>query len=274
MPRSLPTALAFVLPTALSLPAAAESVYVALGDSITFGETDLRYIESDGDQGYVEEYADYLQTVRGERPRVFNFAIDGETADSFVDNTGRLPPVVGRTDTPLQLQNLSYERERLIPQQQQFRQTVAEQIAAGHEIDTVSITLGFNDLAMVVTTENPLENIEPTLDAYRDAYDDILGDIRDRAPEADLFVLGYFNPFPADPDSPAAPIFAQAGEDLNAIIEDLAAEHGGFYVDTATRVRRPRGGAYLPRRVPRRIDGAPAAPLRAGHRPDRQRAPQ
>ena len=219
---------------AVALPASAGSTYLALGDSITFGETDLRYVQSDGDQGYVELYADYLGSIRGERPNVVNLAIDGETTDSFVDNTGRVPPVVGRTDIPLQLQNTSYQPDDRPPQQELFRRTLADQRAMGNTIDTVSITLGFNDLAAVVPEPNSLELIDPTLAVYRENYDDILADIRSELPDADLFVLGYFNPFPADPESPAAPVFAEGGPQLNAIIEDLAARYDAFYVDTAT----------------------------------------
>ena len=219
---------------AAALPAAADSTYVALGDSITFGETDLRYIQSDGDQGYVELYADYLGSIRGERPNVVNLAIDGETTDSFVDNTGRVPPVVNRTDVPLQLQNTSYQPDDRPPQQELFRRTLADQRAMGNTIDTVSITLGFNDLATVVPQPNSLELIDPTLAAYRESYSEILSGIREELPDADLFVLGYFNPFPANPESPAAPVFAEGGPKLNAIIQDLAAQYDAFYVDTAT----------------------------------------
>lgn len=37
---------------------AAASVSVGLGDSITFGETDLDYVPSFGDRGYVGKFAD------------------------------------------------------------------------------------------------------------------------------------------------------------------------------------------------------------------------
>ena len=228
------TLVASALSLGATLPATAESVYIALGDSITFGETDLRYIQSFGDQGYVANYADILARTTGERPIIVNLAIDGETTDSFVDNTGRVPPVVGRTDTPLQLQNLSYDPDNLIPQQQLFRQSVAEQRAMGNTIDTVSITLGFNDLADLANAPNGVERIDERIATYRGNYDAILGDIRDRLPDANLFVLNYFNPFPADPDSPAAPIFFQGGAQLNATIADLAAEYDAFLVDTFT----------------------------------------
>ena len=61
--------------------ARAASVYVGLGDSITFGETDLRYVPSFGDRGYVGKFADILAAQNGGiRPAVVNLAIDGETA--------------------------------------------------------------------------------------------------------------------------------------------------------------------------------------------------
>ncbi len=86
--------------------ASAASVYVGLGDSITFGETDLNYLPSNGDRGYV---ADFAKTLAGQNggtaPIIVNLAIDGETAASFMSGVGRTPPVVGRTDALLAAQN-------------------------------------------------------------------------------------------------------------------------------------------------------------------------
>ncbi len=80
----------------------ADSVYVALGDSITFGETDLNYVPSYGDRGYVTDFANVLAGRNGgTAPTVVNLAIDGETAASFMGGVGRTPPVVGRTDAVL-----------------------------------------------------------------------------------------------------------------------------------------------------------------------------
>lgn len=64
-----------VLTAAISQAQPALAVYIALGDSITFGETDLQYIPSFGDRGYVGLYADYLASVNGgDRPTVINLA--------------------------------------------------------------------------------------------------------------------------------------------------------------------------------------------------------
>ena len=62
----------------------------------------------------------------------------------------------------------------------------------------------------------------------------VLTQVRSLLPAASLSLLGYFNPFPADPASPAAPIFNAGGVHLNGIIKDLAAQFGASFVDTAT----------------------------------------
>jgi len=225
---------AFVLSTALiaGQAALAGNVYVALGDSITFGETDLRYVQSNGDRGYVGLYADSLAGRNGGvRPSVVNLAIDGETASSFMTGAGRVPPVVGRTDPVLAAENLNYDPNALVSQNTKFLATVATERTAGNTIGTVSITLGFNDLSTAMGM--PATTVAATLAAYQANYSSILGEIREQLPTANLLVLGYFNPFPADPTSPAAPVFNAYGMQLNGIIRSLAAQYGGSYVDTA-----------------------------------------
>jgi lysophospholipase L1-like esterase len=57
--------------------------YLALGDSIAFGVTNVTPV-SLGDQGYVRLYADFLATqANGIRPHVVNLAIPGETSAGF-----------------------------------------------------------------------------------------------------------------------------------------------------------------------------------------------
>lgn len=220
------------LPT---VPATA-STYIAIGDSITFGETDLLYVPSFGDRGYVNDFADTLAVRNGGvRPTVFNFGIDGETTGSFVTNVGRTPPVQGRGDGPLQLQNLNYASNQ-IAQADLFAQTVAAQNAASNPVTTITVTLGFNNLAALSTlpTAQALAAAPGVLATYRTEYAGILTNIRSLTPNADLYLLGYFNPFPADPTSPAAPIFNTFGPQLNDIIRGLAGEYGASYVDLAT----------------------------------------
>ena len=222
-------------------PAHAAPIYVALGDSITFGETDLSYVQSYGDRGYVSQFADTLAAQNGGvRPTVFNLAIDGETASSFMTNAGRTPPVMGRGDAPLQLENLNYGNSTAISQGTLFANTVAAQAALGNTVGTVTITLGFNELAALAPAQNTpaaeaaaTAQIPATLAAYQTAYAAVLNEVRSLAPAANVYLLGYYNPFPADPASPAAPVFAAGGTALNATIQGLATQFGATYVDNA-----------------------------------------
>lgn len=221
-----------------SAGADAASVYVGLGDSITFGETDLSYVQSAGDRGYVGKFADILASRNGgTRPTVFNLAIDGETAASFMSGTGRTPPVMGRTDIPLAQENLNYASSPTTPQRTMFSSLVASQTAAGNTINTISITLGFNELAALATmpTGQALMMLSGTLATYQNNYTQVLTQIRSLEPTAQLYLLGYYNPFPADPtDNPAKPIFAQGGPQLNTIIQNLATQFNAYYVNTNT----------------------------------------
>lgn len=214
----------------------ADSILYGLGDSITFGEDDLVYEPSDGDRGYVGRFADFLAAQDGDRPEVRNFAIDGETASSFVTGTGRTPPVVGRTDDILALQNTNYDPGNILTQSEQFSRSVAAELAAGNDVAAVTVTLGFNELAALASLPpaEALAQIPATLAAYQASVRGVLAQVRGLVPDAPLFLLGYFNPFPGDPgDNPAEPIFSAAGDDLNAIIASLADEFGASFVDVA-----------------------------------------
>ncbi len=236
---------AAVLASTFSLVGRAEAapVYVALGDSITFGETDLQYVQSNGDRGYVGDFANILANQNGGvRPDVVNLAIDGETAASFLNNSNpRTPPVQGRTNVPLQLENLNYNNSTALSQSTLFANTVAAQKAAGNTISTISLTLGFNGLAALAPMQNTpaaeaaaIAQIPGELAAFRTSDSAVLSQIRTLAPNATLYLNGYYNPFPADPTSPAAPVFAAGGTALNSVIQGLASQFGGIYVDNAT----------------------------------------
>jgi lysophospholipase L1-like esterase len=234
MRRIILTTLALASAFGLARTATAAPVYMALGDSITFGETNLHYVKSYGDRGYVSDFADHLAAKNGARPKVINLAIDGETAASFMNTSNpRTPPVKGRTNIPLAKENLNYTSSPKVPQSQMFRSMIASQKAAGNSINTVTMTLGFNGLAALANLpkSKALAQIGPELASYKSNYNAVLSEVRQQLPNANLYLLNYYNPFPADPSSPAAPIFAQGGTHLNNIIKNMAAKYGAFYVD-------------------------------------------
>ncbi len=242
MIRKLSFVAALTAAFALVEPAYSAPVYVALGDSITFGETDLNYVQSYGNRGYVSQFDNTLAASNGGvAPAVVNLAIDGETASSFMTNVGRTPPVVGRGDAALQLENLNYGNSTALSQGAVFANTVSAEQAQGNTISTITITLGFNELAALAPTQNTpaaeaaaIAQIPATLAAYQTNYTAVLNEIRSLAPNANLYLLGYYNPFPADPNSPAAPVFNAGGTALNGVIQSLAAQFGAAYVNNAT----------------------------------------
>ena len=167
---------------------------------------------------------------------VVNLAIDGETAASFMSASGRTPPVMGRGDAQLAAQNLNYANSPGTSQAEMFRSLVASETSAGNSIDTITITLGFNELGALAAmpTDQALAMLPGTFSAYQNSYTSVLTDIRSLAPTADLYLVGYYDPFPADPGNPAGPIFAQGGPRLNTIIQTMAGNFNANYVETFT----------------------------------------
>src|SRR5262249_24799542 len=110
--------------------------YLALGDSIAFGQTDTIPV-SFGDQGYVALYADFLATQNaGARPNVVNLAVPGETSTSFF--TGVSPPGLPAHEL-LDSFNLNYQADSAQSQNTLMLSKIASEAAAGHVISHVSL---------------------------------------------------------------------------------------------------------------------------------------
>src|SRR5262245_25759383 len=128
----------FALVVALALPtvSTAGPIYLVLGDSSAFGETDRTKNPSNGDRGYVSPFADSLGTTRyAERPAVVNLALDGETSKSFSTGPG------DRVSADGIFHNTNYAAYApdYPTQQQRFREVVAAANASGDKIGTVTI---------------------------------------------------------------------------------------------------------------------------------------
>jgi lysophospholipase L1-like esterase len=221
------------------------STYLSLGDSVAFGETDFSQDPSSGDRGYVGLFADYLGSrAGGVRPNVLNLAIDGETTTSFTTGTGRVAPLgSGLTDATLQSLNLNYAGLTPAPtQNQRLQAAIGAEAAAGHTIDTVTISLGSNDLFalgtspgfLAATPADQQAMLLNTLAQLGANYGALVTEVHALAPSARVLLLSSYNPYPADPSSPFAPLAALAIPALDAVISNVATATNATYVDISS----------------------------------------
>ena len=220
---------------------AAQATYLSLGDSIAFGETAFSgdpalgpYADpSNGDRGYVGQYADDLGKAGGTRPDVINLAVDGETSASFTAGVGRVPPApVGFTDASLADLNTHYTGATPPTQAALLASTLAAH-GAGNPITHVTISLGSNDLFLLALTDpNPAADLQATLATFRSNYASLLTTLRASLPGATIDLIGTYDPFTATPTSPFAALAGVAIPLLNQEIQSVAGEFGANYVDT------------------------------------------
>jgi lysophospholipase L1-like esterase len=234
-------AAALVVSAAIAQP----RTYLAMGDSYGFGYQvgDFNTEYGPGDQGYVAPFADWLATRPGVgggggvRPRVVNISVPAETTGSFDDVTN-----LGR------IYNSNYNLFAGPSQRDMLLAKVAEEAAAGRVISTVSISMGGNDLLSVRSQPGPggvgfsslslsqqQAAVDGILASMQAGYAEILTLVRGLLPQAELIVVGYFNPFPAVPDSPFTPVSGYAISGLNQRLSMLADQFGGRFVDIAPR---------------------------------------
>jgi lysophospholipase L1-like esterase len=213
--------------------APAGPIYLALGDSSAFGETDRTRNPSNGDRGYVAPFADYLGSSRyPTRPTVVNLAIDGETSLSWSSG------LADRASTDGIFHNSNYAAfaPNYPTQQERFRQVIADAKAAGNTIGTVTVQFGANDLFLVAERPEFL-GLDPAVQAalvygqignLQKNYAAILTEVRAALPDAELYVLGYHNPY-GGTDLPLAPLSAPAVQGVNQVAAAMAEAFGGHY---------------------------------------------
>ncbi len=234
MKSLLVSVLACLASSALCPAASADHVYLALGDSSAFGETNRTRNPSDGDRGYVRPFADYLATRNGGvRPTVVNLAINGETSGSFF--TG-----VGRVSSDGQGFNTNYAgRPDPFPQYQELLNRNGLFAANGDRVRTVTVQLGANNLDgaasnpafLLLTPEQQQAVVRGILVQVQADYVDTLGAVRGLYPTADVYAIGYHNPYNGDPSLPISAAADPAVRGLNQVIAGVAPAFGATYVD-------------------------------------------
>jgi lysophospholipase L1-like esterase len=218
--------------------------YLALGDSIAFGVTDVTPV-SFGDQGYVRLYADFLATQGGGlRPRVINLAIPGETSSSFFTavSASPLPPHDLLTSV-----NLNYHGDASLSQDALLLATLGAEAAAGRTITNVSFAIGADDLLVFEQLHPDFFLLSPVqqqqlISAFAadltNNYFTVLSQVRIALPDARLLLLNYYNPLASSaPDNPfniANTIFDQVQD---GIIANLAGPFHATVVDINTPFR-------------------------------------
>lgn len=210
---------------------ASASTYIAIGDSYAWGYTTFASgtVSSNGDRGYVSRYADHLATLpinAGIRPTVVNVGLSGENSQSFFN-----------TSVPRAL-NPTYTAD--ISQSARLAQAITD---ATSPIRSISISLGGGDLISVATapdfaTITDSERFGRILGAMNNVTNSlltILGDLRSRpqTAAADILVLGYFDPFPGFPSSPATPFSGFAIAQLNGVLNLVAQQAGARFINIA-----------------------------------------
>ncbi len=238
--RLAPLALATLLISA-QVSLAGSMTYLSIGDSVAFGETTFTNNPSNGDRGFVANYANYLASQNGGvTPNVVNLAIDGETTSSFFSGSSRVLSVPGETNTSDAAWNTNYTANPSVSQNIMMQQSILSAKAAGSPVGVVTISLGANDLFTLAAstafqTASPASQqaqLIQTLGNIANNYATVLGEIHVLAPNAKVFTLGEYNPFPGEPGNPLNAIAGPAIQGLNATIEALAAKFGANYVDT------------------------------------------
>ena len=242
MQRFLRSAMALLtLGVAISAhPCWAVQVYLALGDSLTFGINatvgqDPNTQPSAGDQGFVADLADRLIPSNGGiRPRVDNLAVYAETSGSLVTGT----PPVGWTK-----RNAAINSAYTSASDTQFglmQSHIAAIHAAGDTVGYASFMVGVNDIIYVTATPafingTPTEQqqlIADTIANVQTNYLTVLATLTSLAPEARLFLPTYYNPYPAGYE-PEHTFYTSILAGYRAYVQADAQAFGATMVDLA-----------------------------------------
>jgi lysophospholipase L1-like esterase len=233
--RTLVVVLASVLiPTGRSR---ADMVYVALGDSVTFGidpSTAASLAPSFGDQGFVRPLANALAGMNGGvRPNVLNLGVSGELSTTFFSATS--PP--GWTNRAPEL-NLNYPGATTA-QNDLMVSSINSIHAAGNTVGVVTFVIGSNDIFYLVGTPafqaaSPAEQqamIGATLGVVQGNYVTTLSELAVLAPEAKVILPIYYNPYPTF--APEHAFYDQILSAFQSIVRGDAAAFGATPVDLA-----------------------------------------
>lgn len=171
--------------------------YVALGDSLAAGQTPYSEI----DAGYADMIAEELENQEQLAAYTKKLAVPGYTTDDILE----------------QLES------------EDAKETV-------QTADLITISAGANDLLRLVRIEPASGEVgfdksqaEEELDDVRANMETVLAELRKQTPDADIYVLGYYFPFPHLQDGQKAELEEQLDR-LNEILEGVAEQQKAKFV--------------------------------------------
>ncbi|MET3728137.1 bacillolysin [Fictibacillus halophilus] len=178
--------------------------YVALGDSIPAGMTPY----GNYDESYPDMLKDMFQRSNTKLKDYDNFSVSGYSSEQLKDD----------------VENNSTIRNEL------------------REATHITITIGANDLFQKLLSDP--STAQQGIDAASSNLNDILQMIDELNPKANVYVMGYYNPFAYYPKE-VQNFLVPLSDTLNHEIEVRAIENGDTYVPTAY-VIDPEFEKYMP----------------------------
>jgi lysophospholipase L1-like esterase len=212
----------------------AGAVYVALGDSSTFGNDESvpsSTMPNYGDQGFVRPFADFLRRLNGGvRPQVVNLAISGELSSSFL--TGKAP-----SDWPYRRWNWNLNYPNATTSQNSLMLSALDAAHTAGNAVWVTLNFGGNDFGHLVASAawqmaTPAEQqamFAQLLNQLALNYETVLTEVEMHAPGAHILLQGFFdNLVPSDPGYALNETAIAAG---NQVVQQIATAFGSTYVD-------------------------------------------
>ncbi|WP_221567007.1 S-layer homology domain-containing protein [Alkalihalobacillus sp. TS-13] len=198
--------------------------YVALGDSLAVGVTPTRSVGS----SYSDFLAKQLLQINHLGTYTKQYAAPGYTSTQVLEdiqNDVRKKNMDGSEDTEGIQKHIS-------------------------EAEMITLNIGANDMLAVIDIDPHTGTISYDEEVFAQVLSDvgknivqIISLIKTLNPSADIYVMGYYNPFPYLPDSEQPKVLI-ALEQLNNVINTAASSTGATYVPTAEAFN-PNGKEYL-----------------------------
>jgi lysophospholipase L1-like esterase len=212
----------------------AGAVYVALGDSNTFGNDESvpsSTMPNYGDQGFVRPFADFLGGLNGGvRPQVVNLAISGELSSSFL--TGNAP-----SDWPNRAWSWNLNYPNATTSQNSLMLSALDAAHTAGNAVWVTLNFGGNDFGHLVASAawqmaTPAQQqamFAQLLNQVVLNYETVLTEVEMHAPGAHILLQNFFDT--SISSDPGYALTESAIAAANPIVQQMATGFGATYVD-------------------------------------------